>query len=93
MILDYSGEPKIITILLKSEKGRQKSRVRADVIMEAEMQCEKDLTCPSLSIWRRGSISQEMPAASRNWKKQGSGFSPKSYRNEHNSANTLISVQ
>lgn len=90
MILDYSGEPKVITILLKSEKGRQRSRVRGDVIMEAEMQCEKDLTCPSLSIWRRGSISQETPAASRNWKKQGSGFSFRVSREEHSPVNTLI---
>lgn len=68
-ILDYPGGPRVIIKVLPSERGKVESRYQRDTIWERPP--------PPLS-WRwKGTISQAMGAASRNYTRQWSSFFPK----------------
>lgn len=95
MILDYPGEFKVITRVLKSgrEAEEHSQRKRCDGSRDREMQYEKDLSYPSLSRWRKKAMNQGMQAASKRWKNQRSRFSLRVTRKKHNTTNILILVQ
>ena len=59
-----SDGPDVITRVLKSGRGRQKSPCQRDVVGER-------LTQSLLALKRGGARSQGMPAASRTWCRQG----------------------
>ena len=83
IILDYLGEPIVMTRVFKS--GRERGRSKRQVTL-----WEKDSTPFLVSKVEKGNMNQGMQVASRSWKKQENGFCPRDSRKEPNPATILI---
>ena len=86
IVLDYLGEPIVITRVFKSGRERERGRSMDQVIL-----WEKDFTPFLVSQVEKGKHPcQGMQGASRSWKQQENGFSPRDSRKEPNPAAILI---
>lgn len=78
-MLHFLGRPNLITIVLKSGRGRRNYGRKP----------ERDVTLLALKM-EEGDNEPRKLGASRNWKRQGNGSSPTAFKKEQSCASPLI---